>query len=265
MSARVDPLAVVDPSVDLDDAVEIGPFCVIGPRVRIGRGTVVAAHVVVSSDTEIGANCVVSPFAALGGPPQDLSYKGEHTKLYIADGVEIREHVTIHRGTVRSRGETRVGAGCYLMANSHVAHDCIVGEKVTLSHNCVLGGHVVVQDGAIIGGLAAVHQFTRIGRGAFVGGLAAVTEDVIPFGMALGNHAELAGLNLVGLKRRGFSRDQIQRLRAAYRDLFKGPGVFEERLQSVKRTHAESPEAMEIVAFIEENSKRTLCMPRRDR
>jgi UDP-N-acetylglucosamine acyltransferase len=210
----------------------------------------------------MGEGCVADAFCSLGGPPQDLSYKGEPTTVTIGPRTQMRDHFSVHRGTARGRGATVIGADCYFMAQSHVAHDCIVGDKAMLSQSAVIGGHVVMEEGAIVGGLSAVHQYVRIGKAAFIGGVTALVQDLIPYGLALGNHAELAGLNMVGLKRRGVPRDAIHRIRAAYRLLFEGEGVWEERLTRVAREFADSPQVMDIIDFIQADSRRPLCKPR---
>jgi len=204
---------------------------------------------------------VVHPFTNLGGPPQHSAHKGEPTGLTIGANNTIREHVTMHTGTVGGRGVTTVGSNSLFMAGSHVAHDCIVGDNVIMANAATLGGHVHMGDFVFMGGLAAAHQYSRIGRYSFIGGLAAVTKDVIPFGSVWGNHAHLEGLNLVGLRRRGFAREQINQLRAAYRLLFADEGTFQERLADVAEAHANSPEVMEIVSFIQADANRPLCLP----
>jgi UDP-N-acetylglucosamine acyltransferase len=261
VSARIHPTAIVDPSAELGADVEVGPFCMIGPDVVIGERTRLIAHVYVERCVTLGADNVVYPYAVLGTPAQDTSYKGEPTCLIIGDRNVIREHASLHRGTVRGRDETRVGDDNFLMAQSHVAHDCIVGNKVTLAHGATLGGHVVVEDFVIMGGLSAMHQFGRIGRGAFVGGLAAVVDDVIPYGSVFGNHAHLGGLNVIGLKRRGYSKQQLLRLRAGVNGLFEGDGTFQERLTRAVDDYADLPEMQEILAFIQADSKRPICRP----
>jgi UDP-N-acetylglucosamine acyltransferase len=253
---------VVDKKAEVGEGVEIGPGCVVGPHVRIGARTRLVAHVYVETHTSIGADCVIYPFAALGAPPQDISYKNEPTTLVIGDANTIREHVTMHRGTVRGRAETRVGSRGLFMGNAHVAHDCIVGDDVIMAQTATIGGHVRVGDWAIISGLAGVVQYCRVGRHAFVGASALMTTDLIPYGLAIGNHAHLAGLNTVGLKRRGFSRDQIHDLRAAYRLLFAEEGTFQERLEDALELYSDNAEVMEILDFIKADDSRSLCMPR---
>lgn len=262
MSATIHQTAVVDSSAELAPGVEIGPGCVIGPHVKLGENTKLIAHVFIESHTELGKNNTVFPFAALGCPPQDLSYRNEPTKLIIGDNNVIREHATLHRGTARGRAVTTVGNDCLIMGNCHVAHDCIVGDNVIMAQTATIGGHVVVGDFAFLGGLAGVHQHGRVGRHAFVGASALMTTDLIPFGSAIGNHAHLGGLNVVGLKRRGFTREQIHDLRAAYRMLFAEEGTFQERLEDCAEIYANNPHVMEIVAFIRADAARPLCMPR---
>lgn len=260
----IDQTAVVAPGAEIDASAEIGPFCVIGPNVTIGPDVRLQSHVTVEGRTRIGADCVIHPFAAIGGPPQHLGYRGEDTSLEIGSNCIIREHVTMNIGTVAGRGITVVGDNCLFMAASHVAHDCIVGKGAIFANNATIGGHVIIEEGAFLGGLSAVHQFCRIGAFAFVGGCAAVPSDVIPYGSAIGNHAELAGLNLVGLKRRGLSREAIRDLRAAYRDLFVDKSApFKDRLDQVEQRYASRAEVLRIVAFIRADTRRALMAPRR--
>jgi UDP-N-acetylglucosamine acyltransferase len=262
MSAKIHPTAVVDDSIELGDDVEIGPSCVIGPSVTLGARTKLVAHVFIESHTEIGCDNIVFPFAVLGGTPQDLSHKGEPTKLIIGDNNVIREHASLHRGTARGRAVTTIGDNCLIMGNCHVAHDCIVGDNVIMAQTATIGGHVQVGDYAFLGGLSGVHQHGRVGRHAFVGASALMTTDLIPFGSAIGNHAHLGGLNVVGLKRRGFTREQIHDLRAAYRLLFAEEGTFQERIEDCAEIYAANPQVMEIVDFVRADSARPLCMPR---
>ena len=257
----IHPTALVAPAAELGAEVEVGPYCVVGPAVRLHDRVRLVSHVVVEGVTEVGEDTVVQPFAVLGGAPQHLAHKGEATKLVIGARNRIREHVTMHTGTVLGGGVTTVGSDSLFMVASHVAHDCVVGDHVTFANNATLGGHVVVGDWVFMGGLSAVHQFTRIGRYAFAGGGAIVTKDVIPFGSVWGSQAVLGGLNLVGLKRRGFARQAINDLRAAYRLLFAPEGTFQERLDDLEREHAHSPEVMEIVQFIRADASRPICLP----
>lgn len=261
---QIHPTAIVSPGARLGQDVEIGAFCTVGPQVQLDDGVRLVSHVVIEGATRIGAATTVYPFAVLGGAPQHLAHKGEDTRLVIGERNIIREHVTMHTGTVGGGGVTTVGSDSLYMVGSHVAHDCVIGDRVTFANNATLGGHVVIGDFVFMGGLCAVHQFTRIGRYSFVGGGGVVTKDVIPYGSVWGNHAHLEGLNLVGLKRRGFSREAINALRAAYRLLFADEGTFQERLDDVAETHAGTPEVMEIVEFIRSEANRPLCLPERE-
>lgn len=262
MSARIHPTAIVDSRAELGADVEIGPYCVIGPDVRLGDRTRLIANVFIETHTSIGADCTIYPFAVLGAPPQDTSYKGEPTRLELGDNNLIREHATLHRGTVRGKSLTKLGSNCMIMGSCHVAHDCVVGDNVIMAQTATIGGHVKVGDWAFLGGLCGVHQHCRIGRHAFVGASALMTTDLIPYGSAIGNHAHLGGLNVVGLKRRGFSREQIHDLRAAYRLLFAEEGTFQERIEDAAQIYASNAEVMEIVDFVRTDAPRSLCMPR---
>lgn len=264
MSSQVHPTAVVDPKAQIGEDVSIGPFCVIGPDVTLGVRTKLMSHVVIDGVTTLGEDNVVYPFATLGGPPQHTAHKGEPTQLVIGDRNLIREHATMNTGTVGGGGVTRVGSDGLYMIESHVGHDCVVGDSVILTKQATLGGHCEVGDFVIVGGLAAVHQRTRVGRHAMIGGLAAVVKDVIPYGSVWGNHAHLEGLNLLGLKRRGFSRETINAMRAAYRMLFANEGTFNERLEDTVETYASCPEVMEIVDFIRADASRPICLPDRE-
>ncbi len=261
---RVHPTAIVDPAAEIAADVEIGPYCVVGAHVALASAVRLLSHVVVDGVTRIGEGSVIHPFALIGAPPQHVGHKGEPTRLDVGARNIIREHVTMHCGTQMGRGVTRVGDDGYFMVGVHIGHDCVVGDRVVMANSATLGGHVVVADHVIIGGLAAAHQNTRIGRHAFVGGMAGVNHDVIPFGNVWGNHAHLEGLNLIGLKRRGFPREAINTLRAAYRMLFAEEGTFQERLEDTADAYAGSPEVMEIVDFIRADASRPLTTPRRE-
>ncbi len=223
---------------------------------------VVHSHVVVSGHTTIGAGTALYPFAAIGGPPQDTSYKGEPTTVVVGANCIIREHATINRGTARGRGETRIGANCFLMVATHVAHDCVVADRVVLVNNATLGGHVEIGEHAIVSGLSAVQQHCRIGAHAFIGGLTGVNSDVIPFVSAIGERAEIGGLNVVGLKRRGFDRPTIHALRAAYQAIFNGGGTRAERIERVAEKYPDVAPVMMMVDFIRKSGDRPLCTPR---
>jgi len=257
----IHPSAIVDPGAEIADGVSIGPYCIVGPNVSLAEKVVLHAHVVVAGRTRIGAASVVYPFASIGHPPQDLKYRGEPSELVIGERNTIREHATMNPGTEGGGMVTRVGNDCLFMVGAHVAHDCVIGDHVVMANNASLGGHVVIDDHAILGGLAAVHQFTRIGRFAMIGGLSAVVQDVIPYGSAVGDRARLSGLNIVGLKRSGFSRDDIHALRTAYRLLFAEEGTKTERLADVGEMYSDNTTVMEIVGFMSSDSPRGICQP----
>lgn len=257
----IHPTAHVDAGAQLADDVQVGPWCIVGPGVVLHEGVQLVSHVVVQQDTTVGARTVIHPFAVIGGDPQHGGYKGEPVRLEIGSDNIIREHCTFNRGTPGDRKLTTIGSHGLFMTGAHVGHDAIVGDNVTMANHATLGGHSRVGSRVFLGGLCAVHQFGRIGQGAIVGGLAAVTRDVIPYGSAWGNHARLHGLNLVGLKRKGYGKAEIRRLLAAYRDLFEGGGTFAERVEAAATEYADLPEIVEIVAFIREDGKRPLCLP----
>ncbi len=260
---QVHSTAIIESGAEIGDAV-IGPFCHVGAGVKLHDGVVLESHVVVQGPAEIGGGTRICPFAVIGGPPQHLGYEGEPTQLVIGRDNVIREHVTMHRGTVAGGGVTRIGDNGYFMAGAHIAHDCVVGDKVIFANGAGIGGHVRVGDIAFLGAYCAVHQHCRIGEHAFIGGCAAVTCDIIPYGSAVGNHARLAGLNVVGLKRRGFARKELHDLRSAYKLLFLGEGVFKDRIEQARQKHSDSPEVLRVLAFIEEGKSRPLMMAARD-
>ena len=260
--AEIHPSAIVSEGARIGENVAVGAYCTIGPDAEIEDGVVLHSHVVVDGHIRIGAGTEIFPFAVVGGPPQDTSYRGEPTSVEIGSNCVIREHVTVHRGTVRGAGRTRVGNNCLLMVGAHVAHDCEIGNHVILVNNVSLAGHVAIGDHAILSGLTGVQQHTRIGAHAFIGALSIVAADVIPFAAAVGPRAELAGLNIVGLKRRGFDRPTIHALRAAYQAIFNGVGTLAERVETVAIDFADVPPVMAIVDFIRAGGERPLCKPR---
>lgn len=260
MAAKIHSSSIVEVGAQLADGVEIGPFCTVGPKVKLAEGVRLISHVSIAGNTSIGPRTIIYPGAALGQPPQDLKFKGEDTRLIVGADNVIRECATFHLGTVTGRQQTVVGDKGFFMACSHVGHDCIVGDGVVMGNNTPLGGNAVVEDFVILGGNAAIHQFGRVGKYAFIGGGAPVVGDVIPFGM-VDNHGRLHGLNLIGLKRRGFRRETINDLRAAYRMLFHGPGHFDDRLAAVTEAYSGSAEARMIIDFINAGQKRGLCLP----
>ena len=261
MGAEIHPTAIVEEGARLADGVQVGPYCTISAGAKIGAGTQLISHVAITGDTTLGEQCIVHPFAVLGAPAQDFKHQdGDDVGLKIGDRNIIREHVTMHMGTRAGRGLTEVGSGGFFMVGSHIAHDCVVGDSVVFANNATLGGGAVLGDYVIMGGLSALHQQCRIGQYAFVGGGCAVVGDLIPFGMA-DNHGYLAGLNLVGLKRRAFPRETIHDLRAAYRLLFAEEGAFAERVEDTARIFENSKEVQSIIEFLRAPAKRPLCFP----
>jgi UDP-N-acetylglucosamine acyltransferase len=261
MTATIHSTALVADGAKLGEGVVIGPYCSVSADTVLGAHVELKSHVVIEGKTSIGADSVVYPFAVLGCPPQDLKFKGEDVSLVIGARNVIREHVTMHPGTGVGRKITTVGDDGFFMVGSHVAHDCVIGNRVVFANGVAVGGYAVVGDFVIMGGLAAIHQHSRIGKHAFVGGGAIVTQDVIPYGSVIGNQAKLGGLNLIGLKRRGFSREVIDDIRASYRMLFADEGTFQERLEDVERNLGHSDAVREIIAFIRADASRSLCMP----
>lgn len=247
----------------IGDGTSIGPYCIIGPHVVIGANCRLIAHVHVTAQTTIGDGCTIHPFVSLGGPPQSLSYRGELTRLEIGQGCTIREQSTISAGTVAGGGITRVGDRGYFMNCSHVGHDCVVGNNVIFATSATLGGHCEVGDYVFMGGLSAVHQFGRVGSQVMVGALTGVRSDVIPFALASGQYARLAGLNLIGMRRRKFTRDRLTVVRSFYQKLFHGPGVFADRLKEVRHLAGTDTAIAEILAFIDAGKHRELCQPAR--
>ena len=261
MQSEIHPQAIVSDGAVIGRGVRIGPWCSVGPEVRLGDGTTLVSHVVVDGRTVIGEGARLYPFCTVGLAPQDLKYRGEPTLCEIGARTVIRENVTIHRGTLGGVGLTRVGSDCLLMANAHVAHDCLIGDGVILVNNVVMGGHVEIGDHARIMGAAALHQFVRIGRAAMVGGVCGVEADVIPYGSVMGNRARLVGLHWVWLRRNGAALADLQRLRQAFAVLYpRDPEseVFERRLARVREDFAGDARVAEILAFIDAPSKRGL-------
>ncbi len=249
MSA-IDSSARVAGTAAIGRDVTIGPYCVVGPHVVLGDGCRLIAHVHLTGHTSIGARTVIHPFASLGSPPQSVKYRGGPTRLIVGTDCDIRENVTMSIGTEDDRGVTEVGDRCFFMVGSHVGHDCVVGNDVVFANNVVLGGHVSVGDYTVFGGQAAVRQHVRIGEGAMVVGCSGVRADVIPFGCAQGPLANLVGLNVVGLRRRGVAREDIRRLRQAYQALFFGGGAFRERVEIVAKDFADHAIVARVIEFI---------------
>tara|TARA_E500000331_G_scaffold355467_1_gene411031 strand:+ start:1094 stop:1894 length:801 start_codon:yes stop_codon:yes gene_type:complete len=255
---------IIAKTAKIGKKVNIGPFCVIGDNVTIEDNVEIMSNTVVTGRTRIGAGTRIFPFASIGHAPQDLKYAGETSRLEIGVNTVIREYVTMNPGTKGGGMITKIGDNCLFMVGAHVAHDCIIENNVILVNNATLGGHVHVGEWAIIGGLSAVHQFVRIGKHAMIGGMSGIENDVIPYGSVIGNRARLSGLNIVGLKRRSFSRKVIHDLRKAYRMIFALEGTLGERLDDVIEDFSNNEPVMEIVDFIRSESSRAICQPAMD-
>lgn len=260
--APIHATAIVDPKAEIGDGVQIGPYCVVGPNVNLGQDMVLHSHVVIEGRTRIGARSRIFPFASIGHEPQDLKYQGDDSELIVGADTLVREHVTMNPGTEGGGMITRIGNHCLFMMGAHVAHDCRIGDHVILANNATLGGHVMIEDNAIIGGLSAIHQYVRIGRNAIVGGMSGVEHDVIPYGMALGERAHLHGLNIIGLKRHGFDRGQIQALVSAFQILFADEDTLAERIDRLDAKLGQTKGVTDIVEFARGESPRALCRPK---
>jgi len=258
--AKIDPTARIEDGAKLGADVFVGPYCTVGANVTLGDGCHLLSHVVIQGHTQIGPGAKIQPFASLGSPPQSVHYKGEPARLIVGKNCDIREGVTMNIGTAGGRMETRIGDDCMLMTGAHVGHDCIVGNNVIFANCATLGGHAEIGDFTFIGGLAAIIQFGKVGEQAMIGGIAAIRRDVIPFGLT-GVDGTLDGLNLIGLKRRGFTRSDVHTLRGAYDELFFGGGTFAVRVEKVAEAYAEMPAVQRIISFIRSAGKRGVSMP----
>ncbi|NBT97271.1 MAG: acyl-ACP--UDP-N-acetylglucosamine O-acyltransferase [Methylocystaceae bacterium] len=260
----IHPTAIIESGAKLHDGVKIGPFCHIGPQVEIGSNSILHAHVVITGRASIGASAQIFPFACVGSASQDQKAALQEGAITLGDQCLIRENVTINSGIDAG---TRIGRGCVFLAGAHVAHDCRLGDKVLLANNVLLGGHVDLDDQVVIGGGAAIHQYVRIGAYAFIGGLAGVEGDVAPYALAGGNRAHIYGLNLIGLTRQGFNSERIATLKAVYRHLFNHQSslVFRERLEEARRLFGNQSDVKRLLDFLDENNKRPICSPRRQR
>lgn len=261
---RIHPTAIVAPEARLAPDVCVGPYCIVGGDVTLEAGVTLRSHVVVEGRTTIGAGTRVFPFAVIGLEPQDLKYRGEPSRLVIGHNNTIREHVTMNPGTTGGGMVTTVGNACLFMVGVHIAHDCRIGDHVVMANNATLAGHVVVEDHAVLGGLSAVHQHVRVGKLAMIGGMSGVERDVIPYAQAMGNRARLTGLNIIGMQRRGFNREDIQELRNLYQALFGTEGTFGERVEAAAQRFGALGPVGDILDFIRADSTRAICQPRDD-
>lgn len=257
-SPRIHPTAIVADGARVGTGSSIGPYTIVGPEVEIGRDCDIGSHAVLDGLTKLGNGNKVFPFASIGAPPQDLKYAGQPTRVEIGDRNVFREGVTVHRGTAGGGGLTRIGSDGLYMAYSHVAHDCIIGDHVVMANGALLAGHVRIDDYAIVGGLAAIHQHARIGESAMLAGGAMVVMDVVPFCIAVGDRAKLAGPNVVGLKRRGFDDGVVRSIRNAYRVLFRSKLRLEDAAARLRAEEPDCPEVAKMLGFIE-GSERGIC------
>lgn len=254
----IHPTAIIDKTAELDSTVSVGPYAIINGSVKIGAGTKIAGHAVISGPTTIGENNEIASFTTIGADPQDLKYAGEATELIMGDNNKIREYASIHRGTVQGGGKTVVGDGNLLMSYIHIAHDCLIGSNVIMSNVATMAGHVEVGDYATIGGLVAVHQFGRIGKYSYIGGVSGVTQDVPPYVIISGsrNNTRISGINKVGLRRRGFSKEAIGKIDSAFRIIFRSPDLLlKDALAQVKSEIPDSPEVDELLKFFKESER----------
>ena len=261
MTTEIHPTAIVHSKAELGTNVKIGPFSIVGENVKLHDSVELKSHVVVEGRTTVGAESVIYPFASIGHAPQDLKYHGEPSELIIGKKNSIREHTTMNPGTESGAMKTIVGDNCLFMMSTHVAHDCVVGNHVIMANNATLAGHVQVGDHALIGGLAAVLQFVRIGAYAVIGGMSGVESDVIPYGRVKGERAFLAGLNLVGLERNGFSKDQVRNLQRAFNELFGDEGTLDQRIEMVSNDFSTDQAVMQIIDFARSKTRYPLCTP----
>jgi UDP-N-acetylglucosamine acyltransferase len=261
--STIHPTAIIDSKAKIGKDVSVGPYCVVGPDVVLGDQVTLKAHVVIDGKTAIGSGTTIYPFASIGSAPQDLKFKGEPSELIIGKNCTIREHVTMNPGTADGGLKTIVGDNGLFMVGVHVAHDCVIGDHVIMANNATLGGHVKVGHHVLIGGLAAVHQFVRIGDFAVIGGMSGVESDVIPVGRVKGDRAFLAGLNLVGLERGGFSKDQIRSMQKAVNQLFGDNGTLEDRIQEMEKDFGSDSNIKQILQFVREKERFGLCQPDR--
>lgn len=260
---EIHPTAIVEDGAVIGENVRIGPYSIVGSGVKLADGVILEAHVAVAGQTSIGTGTHIFPFASIGHKPQDLKFAGEVTELIIGANNQIREHVTMNPGTEHGGGVTRVGDNCLFMVGAHVGHDCQVGNHAILANNATLAGHVELADFVILGGLSAVRQWSRIGTGAIVGGMTGVEFDVIPYGSVIGDRARLAGLNLIGLKRKNLPREQIHALRAAYRALFEvDEGTLRSRAEALAAEQSDQLLVKTVTDFILEKDDRRFCTPR---
>jgi UDP-N-acetylglucosamine acyltransferase len=254
-TTQIHPSAVVSPRAQIGEVCRIGPYAVIGDEVVLGNGVIIESHCVIDGRTRIGDEAHIYPFASIGLPPQDLKFAGEETETQIGSRTRIREFVTIHRGTAGGGGITKLGDDCFLMAQAHVAHDCLIGNSVIMANAATLAGHVTIEDGANVGAYSGVHQFCRVGREAYIGGYSVVVKDALPFALTVGNHAKCYGLNKVGVRRRGYSRETIDALHHAFHLLLSAKLNTTQAVERIREEIRDVPEVDEVVNFVESSTR----------
>lgn len=259
--SNIHPTAVISKGAVIPNSCIIGPFCVVGSQVKLAENVTLMSSVYIDGDVDIGEGTVVFPFAVIGVKSQDLKYKNEPTKVIIGKNNQIREYVTIHRATEQGGGLTQIGDNCLLMVNSHFAHDVKIGNNVIVDNNVLLAGHIIIEDDVIIGGGSAIHQFCRIGEGSFIGGMSGITDDVLPFAIYTGARetAEISGINLVGLKRRGYGREEIHEINEAYNMLFSKESTFAENIEKLRSLKSESRGIKNLLRFLDNKKDRPIC------
>ena len=260
----IDKTSIIDSKAKLHKDVQVGPFCVIGPNVEIGENTVIQSHVSISGNVKIGKGNKIYPFASIGNDPQDLKYNGEKTLLKIGDNNKFREYVNINPGTKQGGSITKIGNNNLFMVYCHIAHDCNISNNIVLANNVQVGGHVNIQDNAIVGGSCAIHQFSRIGESAMIGGMTGVLSDVIPFGLSLGNRNNLAGLNLIGLRRAKISNENIKIMQQAYDEIFKSEN-FRSNIDNLNSDIKKNEFVNKIINFLNSDKKRPISLPEKSK
>ncbi len=263
MKTKIHTTAIIAKEAEIEENCFIGPYCIIGKNVKLGKGSKLFSNVTIDGFTSVGEGCQFFPYSTIGTSPQDLKYKGEKSFLYIGNNNIFREYVTVNPGTKGGGLKTVIGSNCLFMISSHVAHDCLIGNNVILVNNASLAGHVSIEDFAILGAFSGVHQFCRIGKHSMAGAMSGIDSDVIPYGTVVGNRAYLSGLNIIGLKRRGFTKQIIQELRKAYGLLFfTQDGTISERIKEVSEDFSKNEPVMEVVNFLTKEKSRSICKPK---
>ncbi len=254
--------AIVESGAKIGKGISIGPYTYIGKNVKLGNNCKIHSNAVVDGNVDIGDECEIFPFSSIGTVPQDLKYKGEITKVVIGKKCKIREYVTINLGTLGGGGITKIGNNCLLMIGTHIAHDCSIDDNVIFANHSTLAGHVVIDQNVVVGALSAIHQFTRVGEGAMIGGMSGVTADVIPFGTVVGNRAKLSGLNIIGLKRKNYKKDEISELRKVFKFIFfEKKRTFKLRVNEIINCNYRYYTVQKLINFLSEETDRSFCLP----